>query len=53
MEFESKRFNNTSSINDYLKTVLDSFSETNIELTDRNFMFPELDNLPDGAYTIK
>lgn len=53
MEFNSKKFNDTTSTNDYLRTIEEKFSEIDMVLTDRNFDFPEIDELPDGAYKIK
>ena len=37
----------------YLKKVISMFTDANIQFDKRDYSFPELDLLPDGAYTIK
>lgn len=40
-------------MNDYLSDVIKSFASVSLDFNDREAQFPELANLPDGAFKIK
>ena len=40
-------------MDDYLAQTIRTFNSRKIEMKNKDFDFPEKDNLPDGAYTIK
>ena len=40
-------------MSDYLSDVIKSFASVSMDFADREAVFPELDNLPDGAFKIR
>ena len=40
-------------MSDYLSNVIKTYATVTLDFNDRDAQFPELDKLPDGAYTVK
>lgn len=52
-EFTREEYTDMKGMSDYLAGVVKSFASVSLDFNDRDAKFPELDNLPDGAFKIR
>lgn len=52
-EFTTEQYPTKTSLNDYILGVSEVLNAAPITFKDKNFEIPELDDLPDGAFTIR
>jgi hypothetical protein len=52
-EFTPEKYEGDEDLSDYLSNVIKTFSSVALDFSDRDAQFPELQNLPDGAFKIR
>jgi hypothetical protein len=52
-EYTPAKYQGTNHMFEYLTSVIQSFTNIQISLSNRNDRFEEMNNLPDGAYFVR